>query len=65
MNIALFGIDTRDPAEQTRSDSIMIASIDYKHNKIKLSSVLRDTRVQIDGHGMDKINHAYAYSGLN
>lgn len=63
MNIALFGIDTRDPAEQTRSDSIMIASIDYKHNKIKLSSVLRDTRVQIDGHGMDKINHAYAYGG--
>lgn len=63
VNIALFGIDTRDPSERTRSDSIMIATIDYKHNKIKLSSILRDTRVNIDGHGLDKINHAYAYGG--
>lgn len=26
-------------------------------------SVPRDTRVRIDGHGWDKINHAYAYGG--
>ena len=52
MNIALFGIDTRNPAEHTRSDSIIIATIDYKHKKIKLSSILRDTRVNIEGHGM-------------
>ena len=63
MNIALFGIDTRNPAEHTRSDSIIIATIDYKHKKIKLSSILRDTRVNIEGHGMQKINHAYAHGG--
>lgn len=62
-NIALFGIDARTPGEATRSDSIMIATIDYKHKKVKLSSVMRDSRVEIDGHGMDKINHAYAYGG--
>lgn len=63
MNIALFGIDTRNPAERTRSDSIIIATLDYKHKKVKLSSILRDTRVNIDGHGMEKINHAYSYGG--
>lgn len=63
MNIALFGIDTKNPAEQTRSDSIIVATIDYKHNKIKLSSILRDTRVNIEGHGLDKLNHAYAFGG--
>lgn len=63
MNIALFGIDTRNPAEITRSDSIIIATIDYKHKKIKLSSILRDTRVNIDGHGKQKLNHAYSLGG--
>ena len=62
-NIALFGIDARTPGETTRSDSIMIATIDYKHKKVKLSSIMRDSRVEVDGHGFDKINHAYAYGG--
>lgn len=65
INIALFGIDSRDNTATTtsRSDSIMIATIDKKHNKIKLSSIMRDTYVSIDGHGKDKINHAYAFGG--
>lgn len=63
INIALLGIDRRDPSETGRSDSIIILSIDYQHNKIKLSSVMRDTYVYIEGHGNTKINHAYAYGG--
>lgn len=62
-NIALFGIDRRNPEERGRSDSIMIASIDTKHKKIKLTSIMRDTYVDIPGKGMDKINHAYAFGG--
>ncbi|WP_163192833.1 LCP family protein [Clostridium thermarum] len=62
-NIALFGIDARTPGEATRSDSIMIATIDYKHKTLKLSSIMRDSRVEIEGHGLDKINHAYAFGG--
>lgn len=61
-NIALFGIDAVD-GEAGRSDSIMIATIDQAHNKIKLTSIMRDSYVNIDGYGMDKINHAYAYGG--
>lgn len=63
VNIALFGLDRRSKDEASRSDSIIIASIDYSHNKIKLSSIMRDTYVDVPGHGMTKITHAYAYGG--
>ena len=44
-------------------DSIMIATLDKEHGKIKLTSLLRDLYVEIPGRGMDKLNHAYAYGG--
>lgn len=63
-NIALFGIDTRDPEGTTgRSDSIIILSVDQKNNVVKMTSILRDSKVPIDGHGEEKITHAYAYGG--
>lgn len=60
-NIALLGVDSEDGIG--RSDAIMIATIDPVHNKLKITSILRDSYVNIDGYGMDKINHAYAYGG--
>lgn len=63
-NIALFGIDSRNDDLVGRSDSIMILTLDSVHNKIKLTSIMRDSYVNIDGYGMDKINHAYAYGGV-
>ena len=64
VNIALFGVDTRDKDSFSgRSDSIMIVSIDKAKNDVKLISVLRDSYVAIDGHGNQKITHAYAYGG--
>lgn len=62
-NIALLGIDSRGDDLVGRSDSIMILTLDSIHNKIKLASIMRDSYVNIDGYGMDKINHAYAYGG--
>lgn len=63
LNIALLGVDQREKDERGRSDSIMIVSIDKKHKKIKLSSLMRDSYVNIEGHGKTKLNHAYAYGG--
>lgn len=63
VNIALFGVDTRTQGEKTRSDSIMILSVDKKHNKIKLTSLMRDTYVAIEGHSNTKLTHAYYYGG--
>lgn len=62
-NIALFGIDQSDSILDGRSDSIIIASIDKVHKKIKLTSIMRDTYVDIPGYGMDKINHAHSFGG--
>lgn len=63
-NIAVFGVDTRSNSySNTRSDIIMIISLNQDTNKVKVASVYRDTYVYIDGHGYDKINHAYAYGG--
>lgn len=63
INIALFGIDGRTKNEKGRSDATMVASFDKKHKKIKLTSIMRDSYVSIDGHGEDKLNHAYAFGG--
>ena len=63
-NIALFGLDTHyDSFENSRSDCIIIVSINNNTKDVRLLSVYRDTYVDIDGHGLDKITHAYAYGG--
>lgn len=62
INIALFGIDAEE-GETGRSDSIMILTLDKVHNRMKLTSIMRDSYVNIPDYGMDKINHAYAYGG--
>ena len=61
-NIALFGVDAVD-GQTGRSDSIMVATVDPVHNKLKVTSIMRDSYVAIEGYGNDKINHAYAYGG--
>ncbi|MDU1414390.1 MAG: LCP family protein [Clostridium sp.] len=65
LNIALLGVDTRtlESYENTRADSIMILSIDRENKSLSLASVARDTYVSIENHGMDKVNHAYAFGG--
>ena len=62
-NIALFGIDEPD-GTRGRSDSIIILTLDTINNKIKLSSIIRDSYVTIPTkEKKDKLNHAYAYGG--
>ncbi|MBL4936360.1 LCP family protein [Clostridium sp. YIM B02515] len=70
INVLLLGIDSRDTStDPGRSDSMIIATIDKKHNKIKLTSLMRDTLVDTTGHGpmeglnQDRLNHTYAYGG--
>ncbi|ACA54885.1 LytR family transcriptional regulator [Clostridium botulinum A2B7 92] len=63
INIAFFGLDRRKKEEPSRSDAVMILSLDKKHKKVKLSSIMRDSYVDIESHGKTKLNHAYAYGG--
>lgn len=62
-NIAIFGVDSRSSnlGRGNRSDCIIIASINNSTKDVKLLSVYRDTYVQIEGYGLDKINHAYSF----
>ncbi len=62
-NIAIFAIDSRedDYGKGNRSDGIIIATINNSTKEVRLTSVYRDTYAQIEGHGLDKITHAYSY----
>lgn len=61
-NIVVLGVDERDD-DVGRSDTLFVVMFDSKTKTASLLSVPRDTRVRIEGHGWDKINHAYAYGG--
>lgn len=63
-NILLIGIDGTDD-ESTRSDSMILLSLDYIHGKIKMSSFLRDSWVVIpDSGNYHKLNASFAYGGV-
>ena len=66
--IALFGVDARDVTnlgQGTRSDSIMIASINNETKEVKIVSVYRDTLLEIENDSglTSKVNAAYSYGG--
>ncbi|SFA81409.1 LCP family protein [Clostridium frigidicarnis] len=63
INIALFGLDKTNNEELGRSDATMILSLDMDNKKVKMISIMRDSYVDIDGHGKDKLNHAHAFGG--
>lgn len=62
-NILLLGSDERKGEARGRTDTIIIASINDRTGDIKLTSLMRDTMVDIPGHGSDKINAAYRFGG--
>lgn len=62
-NILLIGTDARTLDETSRSDSIIIATIDGSNQKLKFTSIMRDTYVKIPGYSDQKINAAYALGG--
>jgi LCP family protein required for cell wall assembly len=62
-NVLLVGLD--DFEAVLRSDAIAIAFFNLKEDVLGVLSIPRDSRVQIPGHGWDKINHAYAFGGVN
>lgn len=48
-----------------RTDSMILARVDPQEKEVTLISVPRDTRVNIPGHGEQKINAAYAFGGAS
>jgi len=61
VNILVVGCDEIE--NHGRADTIVLLSISPKTKDVLILSIPRDTRVEIPGRGMDKINHAYAFGG--
>lgn len=64
-NIALFGVDSRNGVldKGTRTDTIIIASINNATKEIRLLSVYRDTYLNLSNDQYNKCNTAYAKGG--
>lgn len=64
-NIALFGVDSRNGEldKNTRTDTIMIASINQDTKEVKLISIFRDTYLNLGNDTYNKANSAYAKGG--
>ncbi len=61
LNIMLFGADQY--GNQGLSDTMILLSIDNRHEKIKMTSFLRDTYISIPGYYSTKLNAAYSLGG--
>lgn len=59
-NVLLIGTDNC-----TLADSIMILTVDRKNNDVKLSSIMRDSWVDIPGYGNSKINASFSRGGAS
>lgn len=65
LQVALFGVDSREGelAKNTRTDTIIIASINRETKEVKLCSVYRDTYLNLSNDQYNKCNSAYAKGG--
>ena len=61
INILLLGVDERT-GDKGRSDTMIVATLNPQTHSMLMTSIPRDTRVEIPGRsGYSKINAAYAY----
>lgn len=65
LNVLLLGIDARPGEKDARTDSMILVSIDRDTQKIAMISIPRDTLVDIEGHGSNKINSANQFGGAD
>jgi len=67
VNVLLLGVDSLEGnKEGSRTDTMMILSLDSKNKKASILSIPRDTRVKLRGRkGYDKINSAHVYGGVD
>lgn len=63
-SVLLLGVDERED-DRGRSDTMVVMTVNPATQSTKMVSIPRDTYTEIVGRGtMDKINHAYAFGGI-
>ncbi|MBT9129817.1 MAG: putative transcriptional regulator YwtF [candidate division WS2 bacterium] len=71
LNILVSGLDSagnngsRLGVEPARADAILLVSLNIKEELVNIISIPRDTRVEIEGHGVQKINHSRSLGGIS
>ncbi|WP_347489304.1 LCP family protein [Desulfoscipio sp. XC116] len=63
INVLMMGVDERSDETSLRTDTMILANINNKDNRVALLSIPRDTKVNLPGHGVNKINAANVYGG--
>ena len=63
VRILLMGADKR-PGDHGRSDTLLVLSINPATKRAAVLGIPRDLKVDIPGHGRDKINHSYAFGDV-
>ncbi|MCE5286942.1 MAG: LCP family protein [Pelosinus sp.] len=63
INVLVLGVDERQD-DVGRSDTAILVDVDYDAKRISVLSIPRDSWAKIPGHNWDKINHAYAFGGM-
>nr|WP_064504116.1 LCP family protein [Alkalihalobacillus trypoxylicola] len=64
-SVLLLGDDSRPGETRARTDAMLVATFNKDDQSIILTSIPRDSYVDIPGKGLDKINHAHARGGLD
>ena len=65
INILLVGVDARKGETESRSDTMILVTLDHKNQQIKLTSFLRDSYVEIAGKNRkSKLNSAFFNGGI-
>lgn len=65
INVLLIGVDAREGETDSRSDTMMLVTLDNANKEIKLTSFLRDSYVEIAGrNSWSKLNSAYFRGGI-
>ena len=62
-NILVMGVDDYQPNDPGRTDSMMLVTIDTRHQQLKVTSFMRDMYVAIPGYSSNRINTAYSIDG--
>ena len=64
IHVLLIGVDRRGSSGNSRADTVMIATIDKKNGRLKLTSLMRDMLVNIPDNGYGKMNRSAAVGGV-
>lgn len=62
-NVLLIGSDRRDDSWNGNSDVMIVMSVNAGSQKLSITSFMRDLYADIPGHGVHKLNYAYAVGG--